>query len=73
MTNISEEWLDSAYVQLKDEEARCISTVKTLVVAEKRIKELNTKLTKADREKKSAEAVLAGAKKTSWGPVSAVA
>lgn len=53
MTNISEEWLDSAYVQLKDEEARCKSTVKTLVVAKKRIKELNTKLTKADREKKA--------------------
>lgn len=65
MTNISEEWLDSAHVQLKDEEARRISTVKTLVVAEKRIKELNTKLTKADREKKSTEAALAGAKKTS--------
>ena len=32
-------------------------------MAEKRIKELNTKMTKADRERKSTEAALAGAEK----------
>ena len=53
----------SGTFQCKDEEARRISTVKTLVVAEKRIKELNTKLTEEDRERKSAEAALVGAKK----------
>lgn len=63
MTNIVEEWVDCAYTQLKDEEARHISVVKSLVMAENRIKELNTKLTKADRERKSEEATLAGAKK----------
>lgn len=63
MANIAEEWVDRAHSQCKDEEARRISAVKTLAVAEKRIKELNTKLTKADRETKTAEAVLAGAEK----------
>ena len=48
---------------MKDEEARRISAVKTLAVAEKRIKELNTKLTAADREGKSAKAALTGAEK----------
>ena len=45
--------MDSAHAQLKDEEACRIFSVKTLVVAEKRIKELNTKMTKADRERKA--------------------
>jgi len=35
----------------------------TLAKDEKRIKELNTKLNKADRERKNAEAALAGAEK----------
>lgn len=61
--NIAEEWVDSAHAQLKDKEARCISTVKTLAVADKRIKELNTKLTEADRERKSVEATLTDAEK----------
>lgn len=47
----------------RDEEARRISAVKTLAMAEKMIKNLNTKLTKVDRERKSAEAALAGAEK----------
>lgn len=37
--------------------------MKTLVVAEKRIKELNTKLTKVGKESKSVEAALASAEK----------
>lgn len=47
----------------KDEETHRIATDKTLAVAKKRIKDLGTKLTEADRERKSAEAALAGAKK----------
>nr|POE86239.1 hypothetical protein CFP56_07047 [Quercus suber] len=62
-TNIVEESVDRAHAQLKDEEACHISAVKTLVVAEKRIKELNTKLIDADRERKSAEVALAGVEK----------
>ena len=55
--------MDHAHAQLKDEEARRVSVVKTLAMAEKKIKDLGIKLTEADRERKSAEAVLAGAKK----------
>nr|POE75897.1 hypothetical protein CFP56_05162 [Quercus suber] len=63
MANIAEEWVDRAYSQCKDKEAHRISTVKTLAVVKKRIKELNTKLTKVDRERKSTEAALTGVKK----------
>ena len=62
-TNIAEEWVDHTHAQLKDEEACRVSTVKTLVVAEKKIKDLSTKLTKADRKRKSAEATLTNVKK----------
>ena len=55
--------MDPAHAQLKDEEACHISAIKTLAVAEKRIKELNTKLTEADRERKSVEATLTDAEK----------
>lgn len=55
--------MDRAHAQIKDEKARCISVVKTLVVAEKKIKELNTKLDEEDKERKSAKAALAGAEK----------
>ena len=55
--------MNHAHAQLKDEEARRVSVVKTLAMAEKKIKDLGIKLTEADRERKSAEAVLAGAKK----------
>ena len=55
--------MDDAHKQWKDEKGWRIVVVQTLVVAEKRIKDLNTKLTKADRERKSAEAALAGAEK----------
>ena len=55
--------MDRAHAQLKDEESRCISTVMTLAKDEKRIKELNTKLNKADKERKSAKAALADAEK----------
>ena len=55
--------MDDAYSQLKNKEARHVVAVKTLVVVEKKIKDLGTKLTKADREKKSAEAALANSEK----------
>ena len=38
------------------------------MVAEKRIKDLNTKLTEADRERKSVESALAKAKKQAENP-----
>ena len=40
-----------------------MSAVKNLAVVEKKIKDLGTKLIEADRERKSAEATLACAKK----------
>lgn len=49
------------HAQLKNEEARRVAAVKTLGMAEKKIKDLGAKLTKADREKKSVEVVLVGA------------
>lgn len=55
--------MDDAHAQLKNEEAPCVAAVKTLAVAEKKIKDLWTKLTEVDRERKSVEATLAGAKK----------
>lgn len=48
---------------MKNEEARRVFIVKTLVVAEKKIKDLGTKLTEANREMKSIEAALASAEK----------
>ena len=62
-TNIAKEWVDHTHAQLKDEEAHQVSAVKILVMVEKKIKDLGSKLTEANRERKSAEAALAGAKK----------
>ena len=62
-TNITKEWVDHAYSQLKDEEARRVSAIKTLVVAIKKIKDLGTKLTEADKERKNVEIALADAMK----------
>lgn len=55
--------MDQAHLQLEDEEARRISAVKTLAMAKKKIKDLGTKLTEVDRERKSDEAVLVSAEK----------
>ena len=52
-TNIVEEWVNDAHKQWKDKEGLCIAAVETLAVVEKRIKDLNTKLTEADRGRKS--------------------
>ena len=62
-TNVAEEWVDRAHAECKDKEARRISVVKTLVVADKRIKELSTRLTEADMEMKNVEAALASLEK----------
>ena len=55
--------MDRAHAQLKDMETHRISAVKTLAVVEKKIKELNIKMTEADRERKSVKAALASAEK----------
>ena len=62
-TNIAKEWVDHSHFKLKDKEACQVSAVKNLVVAEKKIKDLGTKLTEVDWERKSAEATLAGVEK----------
>nr|POF07888.1 hypothetical protein CFP56_27468 [Quercus suber] len=62
-TNITKEWVDDAHAQLKNEEAHRVVVVKTLAVAKKKIKDIGTKLTEADREKKSDEVALASAEK----------
>lgn len=46
-----EEWIDDAHHQFNDEEAQRIAAIQTLVVAEKRIKDLKTKLIEANRDK----------------------
>lgn len=43
-----EEWIDDAHHQFNDEEAWRIAAIQTL--AEKRIKDLNTKLIEANRD-----------------------
>ena len=55
--------MDDAHARLKNEKARHVVVVKTLAMAEKKIKDLGTKLTEADRKKKNTEAALAGAEK----------
>ena len=50
---MAEELVNNSYRQMKEEEGRRIAAVETFSLAEKGIQELNTKLTKADRERKS--------------------
>ena len=45
---------------MKDEETQHIATVEAFRVANKKSQELTTKLTEADREKKSVKAALSG-------------
>ena len=59
---MAEEWVDHAYSKLKDEKARQVSAVKNLQLL-RRKKMISLKLTKAKKERKNAEAALAGAKK----------
>lgn len=53
-----EELVNNSHNQMKEDEGRNIAAVESFTLVEKRIQELNTKLTKADREKKSAKAAL---------------
>ena len=62
-TNIAKEWVNDAHKQWKEKEGWRITAIETLTVAKKRIKDLNTKLTEADRERKSIEATPAGVEK----------
>ena len=61
--HMAEELVNKSHQQMKEEEERQIAAVEAFSFAEKRIQELNTKLTKAGRDKKSAEAALQGAKR----------
>ena len=45
---------------MKDEESRQIAAIEAFNVVEKRVKELNAKLTEVEREKKSVEVALEG-------------
>ena len=58
-----EELVNNSHRQMKEEEGWRIAAVDALTLAEKRIQDLNTKLTKANREKKSVEVVLSGAER----------
>ena len=50
--------VDYSYRQMKEEEGRWIAAVDAFHVAKKRNKELESKLTEAEREKRSAEVAL---------------
>jgi len=60
---MAEELVNNFHRQMKEEEGRRITAVEAFSLAEKRIQKLNTKLTEADRERKSADAALYGAEK----------
>lgn len=51
-----EELVNNSYRKMKEEARRQIAVVEAFSLAEKRIQELNTKLTEADRERKIVEA-----------------
>ena len=50
--------MNFSHRQMKDEDGRQVTAVEAFNVAEKRVKELNTKLTKVKKDKKSVEAPL---------------
>ena len=62
-SHLTKEWVDHAHFKLKDKEARRVSAIKNLALVKKNNKDLVTKLTESDKERKNAEAALAGAKK----------
>ena len=49
--------------QMKDEENKHIAAIEAFIMAEKRVKEFNAKLTEVEREKKSTETALEGAER----------
>ena len=62
-THIAEELVNDSHKQMKEEEGWHIAAVEEFTLAEQRIKDLNTKLIEANRDKKSVEAALEGAKR----------
>ena len=56
----AKEIVNSSHRMMKDEEARCIAAVESFKVADKKSQELTTKLTKVERDKRSAEVALDG-------------
>lgn len=60
---MGEELVNNSYRQMKEEEGQRIAAVDAFLLAQKRIQDLNTKLTKAGREKMSVEAALQGAER----------
>ena len=54
----AEELVNITHRKMKDDEGRQIAAVEAFNVAKKRVKELNAKLTKAERDKKSTKAAL---------------
>ena len=56
----AKELVDISHRQMKDEEGRRVATVEAFKVAEKRLKESDAKLTKAERGRKSTEVALDG-------------
>ncbi|XP_075634193.1 uncharacterized protein LOC142606742 [Castanea sativa] len=61
--HMAKELVNNSHRQIKEEEGRRIAAVDSFALGEKRIHELNTKLTEADRERKSAKAALQGAER----------
>ena len=58
----AKELVNITHIHMKDEKASVLLSLRPLT-SKKRIKVLNTKLTEADREKKSVEVALQGAEK----------
>lgn len=61
--HMAEELVTESHWQMKEKESRRITVVEAFSLIEKRIQELNNQLTEADRERKSVEAALHGAKR----------
>ena len=59
--------LNFSHWQMKEEEGKRIAAMDAFNVAKKRIQELKNKLTKAERDKNSAEAALEGAERQAEG------
>ena len=58
--HMAEEFVNTSHKQMKEEEGQHIATMEAFTLAEQRIKDLNTKLTEANKERKSAETTLEG-------------
>lgn len=54
----AEEIVNSSHRMMKEEKAKCIATMEAFKVVEKKSQQLTTKLTEAERDKRSAEAIL---------------